>query len=209
MRLALGSVKLGSLFSWPVVLTLATAIGLGVAATGCMVDGRDHHHDWDDDEVPNQPPQATEPKRMAIDTDETVTTDPGEGVGLFVEYADGGHWRVFTACDTKLSGMPCNFDVIVSVVNRKDELSGVKAQDLSGEGGIEIRTDGSARLITETTNGLDGMTFDTTPGAVVEIDTYLDGGPEPRFVYWVGDGVLHTGAPTNPVQLAPATPPAP
>ena len=47
-----------------------------------------------------------------IDTDGTLETTPGEGIGAFIEYAEGGRWHVFTACDTDLSGLPCYFNVV-------------------------------------------------------------------------------------------------
>jgi hypothetical protein len=50
------------------------------------------------------------------------------------------------------------------------------------------------------------MTLTTTPGAVLRLETYLDDQPQPRFVYWFGNGVLHEGAPTNPVDFEPSAP---
>ena len=46
----------------------------------------------------------------------------------------------------------------------------------------------------------------TTTGEVrllKDLDMALDGYSEPRFVYWYGDGILHQGAPTNPVDFVP------
>jgi hypothetical protein len=41
----------------------------------------------------------------------------------------------------------------------------------------------------------------------MQFEVLLDGVDQPQFVYWVGDGVLHTGSPTDPLALAPVPPP--
>ncbi len=65
---------------------------------------------------------------------------------------------------------------------------------------------GTLHLFANTTTNLDGVTFDATPGATLELEMYLDNEAQPRFVYWIGsDKVLHTGAPTDPVDFAPST----
>ena len=69
----------------------------------------------------------------------------------------------------------------------------------------ELLTDGSAHLSAVTSTEFDGMTFDVKPGAVVELEVYVDGLPDPHFVYWFGDKTLHTGAPTDPVDFVPET----
>jgi hypothetical protein len=48
------------------------------------------------------------------------------------------------------------------------------------------------------------MTFDADPGAVVELDVFLDNNEDPHFIYWIGDKVLHQGAPSDPMDLAPS-----
>ena len=50
------------------------------------------------------------------------------------------------------------------------------------------------------------MTFEATPGAVVELEVYFDGVPDSRVVFWFGNDTLHTGAPTDPVDFLPDTP---
>jgi len=60
--------------------------------------------------------------------------------------------------------------------------------------------------VADTDSGTDGATIETTPGAILRVDLLLDGKAEPRFIYWFGDGVLHQGAPTNPIDLEPNTP---
>jgi len=58
--------------------------------------------------------------------------------------------------------------------------------------------------VTETTNELDGMTFDMDPGSAITLDAVLDDQCAPEFLFWIGDGALHTGAPSNPLTLTPS-----
>jgi hypothetical protein len=213
MRHAPRSVNPRSLGLWPAILTLAASAGLCGATTGCIFIDEDDDDVVIVDETPDPNPPV-ETMKVAIDADKTMTTEPGEGVGLFIEYATGGHWHVYTACDTNLSSFACAFDVIVSVIDPATEISNVKTENLTGEEDF-IQVDGTAEvhLYTKTTTALNGVTFDATPGAVLEVDTYLDNKPGEHFVYWIGEGVLHTGAPSNPLQLSPtegqAAPPSP
>ena len=80
-----------------------------IGACGYGSDGPHHGsmHD-DDDDCGGTVYAAT------IDTGVGLETDPGRGVGAFVEYAEGGSWRLFTSCDTLISGFVCLWDVIVS-----------------------------------------------------------------------------------------------
>lgn len=202
MRLSLYSVKLGTL--------LAVAACLGAASGGCILV---------DDSSPggggyNTPPDETpvDPQLVTIDADATVSADPGEGVGVFVEYTTGGHWRVFTACDYNTPtnpGYPCTFDVFATPLDKGADISNAKGEELSGYDTISLQSDGSVHLYAENTVGLNGVTFDTPPGATIELEVYLDGQANPRFIYWVGKDVLHTGAPTNPLDFQPSEPVAP
>jgi hypothetical protein len=184
-------------------LGLFCAAGLSWAATGC--DGAP-----DGDGGPTSlPPDETltaNPDSAAIDTGATLSSPAGAGVGVFVEYAAGGHWTVTTACDTATSGQSCGFDIFVAAGDDTTTLSNPDGTTLAPEDGIEIANDGSYHLFTNTATTLEGMTFDATAGGSVEIEMYLDGVPQPRFVYWIGGKVLHTGAPTDPMILAPSSP---
>jgi hypothetical protein len=82
----------------------------------------------------------------------------------------------------------------------------VQGADLDPSDAITLGTDGSINLVTDTTYGMNGLTFDADPGAVIEADVLLDGVPQPQFVFVVSDGRLLSGVPTNPVDFAPAAP---
>ncbi len=197
MKRLSSSLKLGSLL---VVLGCVCA-----AATSC--DGED------DGAVHVQPTETTAaPAQLSIDTGATVTVSPGQGVGVFVEYASGGRWTIHTSCDTLESKYACGFDLFVSGVSTSTVLSDVQGTSLSDADELDVGRDGTVHLSTQTSTNLDGVTFSAPPGAVIRLEMYLDGAmvdsngdPQSRFVYWIGDGVLRTGAPTDPVELSPTT----
>lgn len=204
-------VHAGSQRLWPVILTAAAAFA--VTTGGCTFrdhDERYDHDDWydDDGQPPVQPPVEpdTQPELLSIDTDKVIEAVPGEGVGLFVEYAAGGFWRMSTTCDTNYSGQACQFDVCVSLVDGTSDVRLAEGEELEGDDRIELFSDGWTCLSAETDADFDGLIFDTDPGAAVRFEVQLDGVLESRYVYWVGDGVLHAGAPTNPVDFLPTIP---
>jgi hypothetical protein len=191
---------------WPSVLTLGSAFALAAGVAGCIFIDDSAGGDSGGNPPPTTtPPVLDDPKTVSITTDKTLETGAGDGVGVFVEYAAGGHWRVFTACDTNKSKLACDFEAFL--IPAKDAaISNVQGEGLEGGDFAELLKDGSAHLSASTSTEFDGMTFDATPGATVELEIYFEGYPEPRVVYWFGDDTLHTGAPTDPIDFAPNTP---
>lgn len=198
MAFSLDSVKLRSLGLCTAVLT-AAAFGFG----GCLFVEDNGHEDPGGYQEP--PPDTVEPMLVSIDTDATISASPGEGVGLFVEYAAGGTWRLWTTCDTNYSSVACNFDIFAAV-DADSELLDIRGDELEGNDEVGPWDVGVAFFHAETDSDVDSMTLATTPGAIVEVAIYLDSYSQPRFVYWFGDGVLHEGAPTNPVDFEPVAP---
>jgi hypothetical protein len=183
-------------------LTAFAAISLG--ATGCIVtgtldDGGDVTY-----VAPDPEPVATVAE-IDIDPGATMSADPGSGVGVFVQYDEGGYWTVFTTCDTDVSGSACDFDLLISS-DESVSLGNVEGFDLDSGDSITLDTDGSINLVTRTTYAMNGVTFDADPGAIVRVDVLLDGVAQPEFVYVVSDGRLLSGVPTNPVDFAPLAP---
>jgi hypothetical protein len=199
MAFSADSVKLRSQGLWPILLATAS-LGLG----GCIIVEDDNRH-GDREGGYGDPTPTDEPKLVAIDTDAVVSAEPGEGVGLFVEYEAGGTWRLSTTCDTNYSDVACLFDVFASV-DTSSELLEITDDDLEGHDETGVIALGVVGLHAETTSDVDSVSFTTTPGAFVRTEMYLDGVSQPRFVYWFGDGVLHTGAPTNPLDFEPTEP---
>src|SRR5258706_3740895 len=113
MRFFDSTVKLGSLRPWTAVLTLA-AVGVmsGVTAGCVIVSGDDSNGGGPPPDT--SPPALDTPVEVGLDTNMTVDAQPGDGVGMFVEYAEGGHWRLWTTCDTNTSHTTCSFEAYVS-----------------------------------------------------------------------------------------------
>ena len=55
----------------------------------------------------------------------------------------------------------------------------------------------------DTTSDTDGVTFTASPKTPLDLEVYLDGAPAQEFVYWVGDGQVNSGTPSNPVDFVP------
>lgn len=202
MRALTSAVTFRSRVLLPTVLTSAL-VGLMVGMTGCFWGGSSA----EPDPVTTVPaPTLDTPKQVTITPDKTLNADPGAGVGIFVEYATGGHWHVWTTCDTTTSKVACDFEAF-AIPEKGAKISNVKAAEtLEGADVAEEMKDGSAHLSASTSTELDGMTFDATPGAVVELEVYLDGVPDSRVVFWYGNETLHTGAPTDPIDFLPDAP---
>ena len=180
--------------------TLAACLSLGLLGTGCLVVDGSGYSTGSGDVITSAPAIAD----ITIDTGVGMSASPGEGVGVFVQYAGDGHWDVFTTCDTSASGASCNFDIVVSA-DPGVMISGVQGADLSAGDTLSLNSDGSFRLVTDTDFGTNGVSFDADPGATIEVDVLLDGVSQPSFVDAVSGGVLLQGVPTNPVDFTPAT----
>ncbi len=209
MLLSKGSAKLRSLGLSPFVLAVA---GFAASATtGCFfIDEGDHHQydDYDDYEDPgDEPPPVDEPKappQYSIAADQVLKAAPGEGVGVFVEYASEGKWRVWTTCDTFVSKEVCSFDIFASA--RPETLRTYATEDAEGFDEAKDLGNGTIEFLADTDSDTDGMVLELEPGAALTLEVYLDGLSAEAFFYWVSDGVVHAGAPANPVQFVPATP---
>ena len=178
-------------------------------AAALLACGYDNDHDVvvvEETQPPPVVPNTPGVENAPIDTDAALDTQPGEGAGVFIEYAAGGKWHVFTSCDTIKSGFECIWDIIVTPVGAGASLANVTPDGIEPRDEVIRHTDGSAQLLAATDAGLDGFFFDTSPGATVRVDVVLDGRPEARYVYWVGGGGVHRGAPSNPLDLTPTAP---
>lgn len=179
---------------------LAAALG---GLSGCIII--DGGHDNGHPVVSDPPPELPEPMLVSVDTDQTMDAVPGEGVGLFVEYAAGGNWLLWTTCDTNYSNVACAFDVFATV-DTSSTIDDVTETDLEGHDLVEVFKSGEVHLHAETSSDMDAVRILTTPGAILRVEMSLDGVAEQRFIYWVSGGVLHEGAPTNPVDFEPTSP---
>jgi hypothetical protein len=138
------------------------------------------------------------PMLVDVDTDQTMSATPGDGVGVFIEYKTGGGWHVWWTCDTNTSNQTCNFNVKVSATS--------PITNLATQGTAQVSTQNPAVLSFQTVTGasIDGVTFSTNPGDVITLDATVDGAPNGSFVFFVQDGKVnggYTGKLTNPLKL--------
>ena len=94
----------------------------------------------------------------------------------------------------------------VGKLDGSGKITNAVGEKLENKDAVTTSGDGSVHFFAVTSTDVDGITFDTAPGAVVELEAYLDGQPDPRFIYWFGDQILHAGSPTDPVDFAPSAP---
>lgn len=208
MRSFFQTVKLGSRDVWTHVL----AFGVGIIAlSGCViVDSSSSSSSSSSSNTSTSGaggnPTTDKPMLVDIDTDIALDAKQGDGVGVFVEYQAGGRYRIWTTCDTSHSGATCPFD-IYTTVDSQSKIIGTTQENLESYDSVTVdQNQGTVDLHFETDGDYDATTIDVTPGAVLRVETYIDGQSQPRFVYWFGDGILHEGAPTNPLDFSPTKP---
>jgi len=151
---------------------------------------------------------------LRIDAGRGVELEPGAGVGVAVEYQGDGRWQMSAACDTSLSGSVCRFALLASSEVGANEFGELERIGLEPEDELALLDPFAVEMTWITADDLDAAAFTTSPGASVRVsvllydpvpDSDVDWTNDPRLVSWVGDGALHAGAPTNPVELTPAS----
>ncbi len=199
--------QLGSLWGRSRIVALCVGIG---ALTGCVIvdDNNDYDNQtpWNDNGNGNGNTTPVEPMLVNIDSDIALDSKPGDGVGVFVEYYVGGQYRIWTTCDSNFSGVTCPFDIYTSV-DTSSIISATTEENLEGFDTITVQPDqGTVDLHFETDGDYDAAVIDVTPGAILRVEAFIDNQSDPRFIYWFGNGVLHQGAPTNPIDFSPSKP---
>lgn len=190
-------------------VALAT-LSLGMLSTGCDVEVDDDDGYYDDDDgysgggvgVGNTGGAAF---YATVDRGVVLNTDLGQGAGVFVEYAEGGVWTIWTSCDTFQSDLSCLWDIHVSS-QAPISSDTVDVFDSEGEDFAEIYSDYDLSFYTETSIGSDAISFVTQPKSLVQIEIVLDGFSEPAYLRWSFNGEVQPGAPYGPVVLQPDAP---
>ena len=145
------------------------------------------------------------PRDALIDTGAELELEPGEGVGLLMEYLGDGEWHVRTTCDTLQSGYECAWDVLIWPEDGAS-LSDFTGEDLEAGDALARDWDGALHLSWFTGEDADGVTFDATPGGTLRFDALLDNSCANPYMYWISDGGVHTGSPSNVLDLTPTEP---
>jgi hypothetical protein len=152
-----------------------------------------------------------QPVLVVVDPNQTLSATPGQGVGVFVQYQTGGHWNIWWTCDTGVTGEPCAFDNTVTVST--GTIVNLAGQALEGNDSATQNSPTSVESMTNTTTGIDGMTFDTplvgTAKPVITLDVKLSGVEQKGFIFFVQDGKVnggYAGNLTDPLMLEPSSP---
>jgi hypothetical protein len=187
----------------------AFALGIPFAflVAACTYDNGDAHRALYDN---TQPANCSTPTQSTIDTDALIDIDAGVGIGVFIVYASGGHYHLRTSCDTTTSHLSCHWDVILTPEVGKT-ITNVAPENLTGSDSVQVYAPSltpagqspSYQLLAETSTEIDGVTFDIEPGSAVTVDAFLDDTCALPFFFWVGDGALHQGSPSNPLTVTP------
>jgi hypothetical protein len=146
---------------------------------------------------------TSQPLLVDVDTGGTLVTTPGQGIGVYVEYQSGGHWRVSWTCDTAITHLSCNFVVDASVAT--GTIANPMPDGFQGGGSLTQPSARQVEAVTTTTGDDDAMLFDTTPGAVITVSVSLNA---PVSFFFVQDNQVnggYKGALTNPLMLQPTS----
>jgi hypothetical protein len=163
---------------------------------------------WDDGGAGGGPPadQCAGVTAYEIDTGASLSYTPGVDAGYYLSYPGSGAWHFEWTCDTKLSADGCNFtgSVLVPTLTSGPSCYMCEADDMvssqpaaGGQTEIDFNT--------ETSTGIDGIDFATTPGVSININLQINGLYQNDLIY-LPSGGTSANAVCNPVDLTPSTP---
>jgi hypothetical protein len=110
-------------------------------------------------------------------------------------------------CDTAKTGLPCSFDVGVSVGS--GSISNVAGESLGPSDQVLQSNPSEVHALTTTTTGLAAITFDAAAGNTIELDAQIDGQRSGSVLFFVQDGKINGGYTTpvtDPLNLMPSAP---
>lgn len=174
-----------------------------LALPWCVACGYGGHDSYDDYHGgPSTPAPSGTVEEAIIDADRLLDIEPGAGAGAFFEYESGGTYHVTTSCDA--AGSPaCIWDILITPLDAAP-IYAFAPFDLESDDSLAFGNGNQLQLVAYTGQDFDGFSFQTDPGAPIQIDALLDDGAANRYLFWVGDGALHNGAPSNPLNLVPS-----
>lgn len=156
---------------------------------------------------PEPDPTPVVPKHVAIETGATLSSDPGSVFGVYVEYHGDGEWLIWSTCDTANSGISCHYKFTVTPLNASAVTSSTVSIDDKAKPGAWGAQGVSVSTAFEITYETGAYTVRVNAsGLPIQLEATLDGDADPKMIYWVSDGIVHTGAPTNPVIFEPSAP---
>ena len=185
--------KTSSYSRFAVLPMLLVALG----ATACVIDDNG-------DVAPgiNSPGEAVS---VPIDIGQRLVLNqpPGHGVVAVIATAvSEGQWKIEVVCDTVISGAICAFDVFVSSADGSAVPSDVQGENLLAGDFIEP-SGNSWHLQTNTDFEAQAIDFSLPKGDAMQLEVYLDGVGQGQYVQWIGGGMQHLSAPSDPVNFDP------
>jgi hypothetical protein len=135
-----------------------------------------------------------------IDAGIELQTQLGEGAGVFVEYQSGGHWRIWTSCDTFLTDRSCDFEIRATAAFAIDALVEL---GLEGADHVDLFGEDTAVFYAHTSVGSDAVEILAPAGEALQIEVVLDGTVAPDYLVWFGSGHKHMGASSSPTVFEP------
>jgi hypothetical protein len=188
-----------------------TAIAVAAVLVGCVADSTSSSssggYGYPSGGGSSSGGGMSQPIVADIDTNgQLVLPAGGQGIGIYVTYDQGGHWTLSWTCDTALTNLPCPYVVDASVAAAAGSIDNAMANPASSAAAFAIVSAQEIRATTTTTTGVDAMTFDTTPGAIVTVSVQLDTNVSFFFVQNNQVNGGYTGALTNPMMFKPSAP---
>jgi len=189
------------------ILAIASTTALLV---GCLVDSSPSNSSSGSGTAPTSASggspsgsSASAPELVYVDPNQTLESTPGQGIGVYVEYETGGHWRISWTCDTSLTQLSCNFVVDASVATGT-----ITQTEMALPSGDSVTQPSPQQIeaTTTTTTGVDEILFDTAAGARITVNVQLNA---PVSFFFVQDGKVnggYQGPLTNPLMFEPSAP---
>jgi hypothetical protein len=161
-----------------------------------------------------------QPLLAVVDTGQTLSAPAGQGVGVFIEYQTGGHWHLSWTCDTELTGRDCPFGIAVALASSGSgpavdggaavgAIANVSDELMSTDAAWSMPASAELAVSSTTSTALDGIGFDTFPGATITLTVTLSGVENGSFFFFVQDGKVnggYKGTISDPLMLVPSAP---
>jgi hypothetical protein len=152
-------------------------------------------------------PDSTTPILVDVDTGKTMNAAPGDGVGIFVEYAAGGQWHVWWTCDTNKTNEPCAFGIKITA--KTGSISDLQLAGAVQGDSIQQTDSQTLTATTNTTSNAVDAKFTGDAGGTIEIEATVGGVDDSSFFFFVQDGTVnggYTGTLTDPLRFEGNTP---
>jgi hypothetical protein len=176
---------------WLVPFVLVAAFG----TAGCYDDCDDCPQYYSTPPPPGHPPPscASGVGAGSVDTGALLDLEPGEGVGTTVEIISEGTWRFAITCDSLVSGVGCNWTVLVAPID--GVIDDYEPEALEDDDIIQrypsiagSQEEDGVHLDSLTDEDIDAFTVFATPGAGMFVSVQIDGHCAGPCLFWTDGG---------------------